>query len=93
MTGPLDPWTIGPLNPWTIGPLDYFLDSFWDHFSDHFLDHFFWDYFIGGGRPLVLMEGWDAAHQYSVRGCRRTVVTKGGVEYELSAARGGRLMY
>ena len=56
---------------------------------------FFLDHFIGGGRPLVLREGWDAAHQYSGRGGRRTVVTKGGrrsTNYQY-AARGGRLMY
>ena len=73
------------MDPWTLGPLDYFLDSFWDHFSDHFLNLFFFGpFYRGGGRPLVLREGWDASHQYSGRGGRRTVVTKGGVEYELS---------
>ena len=43
----------------------------------------FWDHFIGGGRPLVLRERWDAVYQYSGRGGRQTVVTEGGVEDEL----------
>ena len=43
----------------------------------------FWDHFIGGGRPLVLRERWDAVYQYSGRGRRQTVVTEGGVEDEL----------
>lgn len=61
---------------WTIfGPI---LDLFWDQFLD-----LFWDHFIGGGRPLVLRERWDAVYQYSGRGGGQTVVTEGGVEDEL----------
>ena len=62
-------WTIGPLDDWTI-LLDYFLDYFWTILSG------------GGGRPLVLKEGWDAVYQYSGRGEKQTVVTEGGVEDE-----------
>lgn len=70
-------WTIGPLDPWTIG-------LFFGLFLGPFFGPFFGPFYRGGGRPLVLREGWDASHQYSGRGGRRTVVTKGGVEYELS---------
>lgn len=75
-------WNIGPLDPWTIG---LFFGLFLGPFFGPFFWTFFLDHFIGGGgRPLVLKEGWDASHQYSGRGGRWTVVTKGGVEYELS---------
>lgn len=40
------------------------------------------DRFIGGGKPLVLREGWDAINQYSGRAWKQTVVTEGGVEDE-----------
>ena len=59
--------------------------NFWPFFWTIFgpiLD-LFWDHFIGGGRPLVLRERWDAVYQYSGRGRRQTVVTEGGVEDEL----------
>ena len=59
--------------------------NFWPFFWTIFgpiLD-LFWDHFIGGGRPLVLRERWDAVYQYSGRGGRQTVVTEGGVEDEL----------
>ena len=59
--------------------------NFWPFFWTIFgpiLD-LFWDHFIGGGRPLVLRERWDAVYQYSGRGGRQTVVTGGGVEDEL----------
>ena len=75
-------WTIGPLDPWTIGLFfGLFLGPFFGPFFEPF---FFGPFYRGGGRPLVLREGWDASHHYSGRGGRRTVVTKGGVEYELS---------
>ena len=50
--------------------MDYFLDYFWTILSG------------GGGKPLVLKEGWDAVYQYSGRGEKQTVVTEGGVEDE-----------
>ena len=43
----------------------------------------------GGGKPLVLRNGWDAVYQYSRRGGRQTVVTEGGVEDELLERRDG----
>ena len=45
----------------------------------------------GGGRPLVLREGWDAVYQYPGRGARgrQTFVTKRGVEEELLVRREG----
>ena len=58
------------MDDWTI-LLDYFLDYFWTILSGG-----------GGGRPLVLKEGWDAVYQYSGRGEKQTVVTEGGVEDE-----------
>ena len=67
----MDHWTIF----WTL---------FGTIFRTIFWTFFFGPFYRGGGRPLVLREGWDASHQYSGRGGRRTVVTKGGVEYELS---------
>ena len=66
---------FGPFFRTIFGPI---LDLFWDQFLD-----LFWDHFIGGGRPLVLRERWDAVYQYSGRGGRQTVVTEGGVEDEL----------
>ena len=67
-------WT-GLSDPWTIGLfldhfLDQFLDPFFDQFLDKFLGHFFWTILSGGGRPLVLREGWDAVYQYSGMGTR-----------------------
>ena len=59
---------------WTIGPVDYFFEPF---------------YRGGGGRPLVLREGWDAVYQYSGRNSRHTVVTVGGAEDELLVSREG----
>ena len=50
--------------------LDQFLDPFFDQFLDKFLGHFFWTILSGGGRPLVLREGWDAVYQYSGMGTR-----------------------
>ena len=58
-------------NFWTI--FRPFSDQFWTFFGT----------IIGGGRPLVLRERWDAVYQYSGRGGRQTVVTEGGVEDEL----------
>ena len=58
---------------WTIGPVDYFFEPF----------------YRGGGRPLVLREGWDAVYQYSGRNSRQTVVTVGGAEDELLVSREG----
>lgn len=46
-----------------------------DYFFGPFLDHFIGG--GGGGRPLVLKEGWDAVYQYSGRGEKQTVVTGG----------------
>ena len=47
----------------------------------------------GGGRPLVLREGWDAVYQYSGRGARGrqtfSFSTKRGVEDELLVRREG----
>ena len=62
------------LDHWTLGRLDYFIGLFFGLFLDHFIG--------GGGRPLVLKEGWDAVYQYSGRGEKQTVVTEGGVEDE-----------
>ena len=53
------------MDDWTI-LLDYFFGLFLDHFIGG-----------GGGRPLVLKEGWDAVYQYSGRGEKQTVVTGG----------------
>ena len=41
----------------------------------------------GGGRRLLLREGWDAIYQYSGRGGWHTVVTEEGVEDELLVPR------
>ena len=57
---------------------------------DYFLDHFFgsfWTILSGGGKPLLLREGWDAIYQYSGRGGWHTVVTEEGVEDELLVPR------
>ena len=54
------------MDDWTI-LLDYFFGLFLDHFIGG----------GGGGRPLVLKEGWDAVYQYSGRGEKQTVVTGG----------------
>ena len=62
--------------------MDQFLDPFGSIFEP--LNH-------GGGRPLVLREGWDAVYQYSGRGAlgRQTFVTKRGVDDELLVRREG----
>ena len=54
------------MDDWTI-LLDYFFGLFLDHFIGG----------GGGGRPLVLKEGWDAVYQYSGRGEKQTVVSGG----------------
>ena len=54
----------------------------WTIFLNHFIGG-------GGGRPLVLREGWDAVYQYSGRNSRQTVVTVGGAEDELLVSREG----
>ena len=46
----------------------------------------------GGGRPLLLREGWDAVYQYSGRNNRQTVVTVGGAEDELLVSREGDVL-
>ena len=43
----------------------------------------------GGGRRLLLREGWDAIYQYSGRGGWHTVVTEEGMEDELLVPREG----
>ena len=55
----------------------------------HFFGPFFGTILSGGGRPLVLREGWDAVYQYSWRDGRQTVVTEGGAEDELLIRREG----
>ena len=59
------------LDHWTLGRLDYFIGLFfWTIFGPFYRGG-------GGGRPLVLKEGWDAVYQYSGRGEKQTVVTGG----------------
>ena len=58
-------------------------------FFDHFFGTIFQNHFIGGGRPLVLREGWDAVYQYSGRGGKKTIVIEMGVEDELLAGKEG----
>ena len=60
------------MDPWTIGL--FYWTIFWTIFGPFYRG--------GGGRPLVLKEGWDAVYQYSGRGEKQTVVTEGGVEDE-----------
>ena len=43
----------------------------------------------GGGKRLLLREGWDAIYQYSGRGGWHTVVTEEGMEDELLVPREG----
>ena len=69
--------------------MDYFFGSFffsifWTLFWSNYWT-IFWTIYGGGGggKPLVLRNGWDAVYQYSRRGGRQTVVTEGGVEDEL----------
>ena len=63
------------------------LNNYSDYFFGLFLDHFIG----GGGRPLVLREGWDAVYQYSGRdGGQQSVFIEGGVEDELFVGREGR---
>ena len=55
---------------------------------------FFWTIFFGGGGlPLALRDRWDAVYQHSGRDGRKTVVTEGGVEDELSVRREGWEVY
>ena len=61
------------MDPWTIGL--FYWTIFWTIFGPFYRGG-------GGGRPLVLKEGWDAVYQYSGRGEKQTVVTEGGVEDE-----------
>ena len=68
------------MDHWAI--LDHFLTIFWTFFGTIFQNHF-----IGGGRPLVLRQGWDAVYQYSERGGKKTVVIEMGVEDELLAGK------
>ena len=67
------------------------LNNFSDYFFGLFLDHFIG----GGGRPLVLREGWDAVYQYSGRdGGQQSVFSREGWRTNYSCAgRGERLMY
>ena len=60
------------MDPWTIGL--FYWTIFWTIFGPFYRG--------GGGRPLVLKEGWDAVYQYAGRGEKQTVVTEGGVEDE-----------
>ena len=62
--------------------MDYFLDFFFGPFCGSF-----WTILSGGGRRLLLREGWDAIYQYSGRGGWHTVVTEEGVEDELLVPR------
>ena len=50
---------------------------------------FFWTILSGGGRLLILREGWDGVYQYSGRSGRQIVVTEEGVEDELQVRREG----
>ena len=74
--------------------MDYFFGSFFFPFSGPFFGLIIGQSFGlftggGGGKPLVLRNGWDAVYQYSRRGGRQTVVTEGGVEDELLERRDG----
>ena len=68
-----------------------------DHFLDHFFYLLFWTNFFfgrrGGGWPLALRGRWDLVYQHSGRDGRKTVVTEGGVEDELSVRREGWEVY
>ena len=66
-------WT-GPLDRLCFGPF------FWTNF---------WTILLGEAKPSVLKEGCSLSLQYLGRGGRQVVVTKGGVEDELSVRREG----
>ena len=66
-----------------------FFSIFWTLFWSNYWTIFWTIYGGGGGKPLVLRNGWDAVYQYSRRGGRQTVVTEGGVEDELLERRDG----
>ena len=61
----------------------------WNFFTFSFGPFFFG----GGGLPLALRGRWDAVYQHSGRDGRKTVVTEGGVEDELSVRREGWEVY
>ena len=71
----------------------FFFGSFFFPFSGPFfgliIGQSFGLFTGGGGKPLVLRNGWDAVYQYSRRGGRQTVVTERGVEDELLERRDG----
>ena len=64
---------------WTIGPA-MFWTIFWTNL---------WTILLGEAKPSVLKEGCSLSLQYLGRGGRQIVVTKGGVEDELSVRREG----
>ena len=64
---------------WTIGPA-MFWTIFWTNL---------WTILLGEAKPSVLKEGCSLSLQYLGSGGRQIVVTKGGVEDELSVRREG----
>ena len=69
--------------------MDHFFFPFSGPFFGPIIGQSFGLFTGGGGKPLVLRNGWDAVYQYSRRGGRQTVVTEGGVEDELLERRDG----